>query len=210
MVDKLTRQVSYPRTTQLSPARHCSRGDIHSRSPGTRYVRAPHSRRRRSRPSRRRSEAKAGNTNFVYLWTMGARLLHHRLSSRRWATFLGRVRKADFSDVVHYLIDLYTALISSHADISHQPSPVSPKEPIPNPAKASASMPTSAYTLSAYWTPQTLTELKIHLRDRRPGKPAVVAWVNTPDDDDSVPQHASEGMGRNDGTIRFVWESVGA
>lgn len=57
-----------------------------------------------------------------------------------------------------------------------------------------------AYRLPVSWTAQTLTELKIHLRDRRPG--AVLGWDDEEEDDAAE----MEGMGRNDTTVRFVWD----
>lgn len=109
-------------------------------------------------------------------------------------------------EVAHALLDLYITILSMPAsDPSLQlfsPSPVSPREPgrgsaRPSPAP-SAPVAGTAYRLPAKWTPQALTELKIHLRERRPGE---MPWEEESDEGDGV-----EGMGRSDATVRFVWD----
>jgi CTD kinase subunit beta len=64
----------------------------------------------------------------------------------------------------------------------------------------------TAFRLPPYWTPSTLTELKIRLRERRPGKAVTIAgWPDTsPAEGDE--REIIEGMGRNDATVRFVWD----
>lgn len=84
------------------------------------------------------------------------------------------------------------------------PSPVSPREP-PNarssrPSPAPSNAGTTAFRLPSYWTAHTLTELKIHLRDRRPG--AAEPWDGMEEDEAAD----NEGFGRNDATTRFVWD----
>ncbi|WVW80050.1 hypothetical protein I302_102023 [Kwoniella bestiolae CBS 10118] len=119
-------------------------------------------------------------------------------------------------DIAHHLIDLYTTILSSLPDTlpsAHTPSPVSPKEPNPSSSQTSntsTSSPTE-FPLPLYWTSQTLTELKIELRNRRPGgPPAHVGWA--PAGSESVNENgnggdeAVEGMGKNEGTIRFLWD----
>lgn len=106
-------------------------------------------------------------------------------------------------DVAHSLLDLYTTIVSIPPnDPSLQlfsPSPASPRENPrsgrPSPAPGNAPTLTT-FKLPPYWTSQSLTELKIHLRDRNPG----VMWPA--EEDAELP----EGMGRNDGTIRFMWD----
>ncbi|WWC68723.1 uncharacterized protein I206_102657 [Kwoniella pini CBS 10737] len=117
-------------------------------------------------------------------------------------------------DVAHYLIDLYVTILSATPDtlsIGHTPSPVSPKESNPTASQSSnttSSTPT-AFPLPLYWTSQTLTQLKIQLRDRRPGAPAAnVGWAAAGTESLSAieGEEAVEGMGQNEGTIRFLWD----
>lgn len=106
-------------------------------------------------------------------------------------------------DVAHSLLDLYITIVSIPPnDPSLQlfsPSPASPREnprsgrPSPAPGNAPT---VTAFKLPPFWTSQSLTELKIHLRDRNPG----VMWPA--EEDTELP----EGMGRNDGTVRFMWD----
>lgn len=106
-------------------------------------------------------------------------------------------------EVAHALLDLYTTILSTPAsDPSLQlfsPSPVSPREPSRSarPSPAPASVGGTAYRLPTKWTPQALTELKIHLRERRPGE---MPW------DEESDGEGVEGMGRSDATVRFVWD----
>lgn len=51
-----------------------------------------------------------------------------------------------------------------------------------------------------------MTELKIFLRDRRPGT-LPNAWAG--DTEGSELDKAIEGMGRNEGTVRFTWDYTG-
>jgi hypothetical protein len=48
-----------------------------------------------------------------------------------------------------------------------------------------------------------LTELKIHLRDRRPGSVVVTPW---PEEEAEGVDDVSEGLGQNEGTVRFLWD----
>lgn len=106
-------------------------------------------------------------------------------------------------DVAHALLDLYITIVSIPPNDPNlqlfSPSPVSPRENPrsgrPSPAPSAAQSHTT-YKLPAFWTSQTLTELKIHLRDRNPG----VMWPA--EEDTELP----EGMGRNDGTVRYMWD----
>ncbi|BEI92712.1 uncharacterized protein CcaverHIS019_0503400 [Cutaneotrichosporon cavernicola] len=106
-------------------------------------------------------------------------------------------------EVAHALLDLYTTILSTPAsDPSLQlfsPSPVSPREPSRStrPSPVPASVGGTAYRLAPKWTPQALTELKIHLRERRPGE---MPW------DEESDGEGVEGMGRSDATVRFVWD----
>ncbi|KLT45359.1 cyclin-like protein [Cutaneotrichosporon oleaginosum] len=106
-------------------------------------------------------------------------------------------------EVAHALLDLYTTILSTPAtDPSLQlysPSPVSPREASRSarPSPAPASVGGTAYRLPTKWTPQALTELKIHLRERRPGE---MPW------DEESDGEGVEGMGRSDATVRFVWD----
>ncbi|WWD16601.1 hypothetical protein CI109_101029 [Kwoniella shandongensis] len=115
-------------------------------------------------------------------------------------------------DIAHALIDLYTIIISLPVENQpsiHTPSPVSPKETLPTSSQQSTSSPTSptAFRIPSFWTPQTLTELKIHLRDRRPGKAATIGWAGTGTvSGEEEVEEAADGMGKNDATVRFVWD----
>ncbi|WVF66984.1 hypothetical protein IAT40_001727 [Kwoniella sp. CBS 6097] len=118
------------------------------------------------------------------------------------------------NDIAHALIDLYTTILSLLPDVQaniHTPSPVSPKEPGSSSSQAmttSAPLPT-AFPLPIYWTTQTLTELKIKLREKRPGAPLVATgWASVLGDgvQDEEGDEAVEGMGKNDGTVRFLWD----
>ncbi|KAK6907252.1 hypothetical protein I203_101242 [Kwoniella mangroviensis CBS 8507] len=119
-------------------------------------------------------------------------------------------------DIAHHLIDLYTTILSSLPDSlpnAHTPSPVSPKEPNPSSsqtANTTASSPT-AFPLPLFWTSQTLTELKIELRNRRPGAPPTnlgwtAAGIHNGTENGNEGDEAVEGMGKNEGTIRFLWD----
>jgi len=118
-------------------------------------------------------------------------------------------------DVTHSLLDLYITVLSIPSDLQTfaSPSPVSPKET--NPASKPASTLTTqasctAFRLPAFWTPQTLTELKIHLREKRPSAAAPASgWTSVNEDDRREVEEAVEGMGQNDATVRFVWDQNG-
>ncbi|KAL1410333.1 RNA polymerase II C-terminal domain kinase beta subunit [Vanrija albida] len=119
------------------------------------------------------------------------------------------VSVGDVDEVAHAILDLYITILSTPAnDPSLQifsPSPVSPREQAPSPgisAPAAAPTTNTAFKLPRPWTVQSLTELKIHLRERRPG--AAPSWEELEDD---AADADAEGMGRNDITVRFVWYS---
>ena len=87
------------------------------------------------------------------------------------------------------------------------PSPVSPKEPLQTAATYHpASSLNTAYKLAIYWTAQKLTELKIELRNRRPDS-AAVPLKGWPEAEANGEGTEAEGMGRNDATVRFIWET---
>lgn len=112
----------------------------------------------------------------------------------------------DNPEVVHALLDLYHTVLSNPENQALQaPSPVSPKEPLGSTAATSAlsSSGTTAFPLSAFWTPQTLTKLKISLRERRGGLTAMPGWAT---EDTGETDEVAEGMGKNDVTIRFLWD----
>lgn len=93
----------------------------------------------------------------------------------------------------------------THVDALQAPSPVSPKEPLGSiaPTLALSSSGTTAFPLSAFWTPQTLTKLKINLRERRGGLTTMLGWAT---EDTGETDKVAEGMGKNDVTIRFLWD----
>jgi CTD kinase subunit beta len=69
-----------------------------------------------------------------------------------------------------------------------------------------------AYQLPGFWTSQSLTEVKIKLRETRPGlagrraaQSADVADMNAEEGIDRAVDEAIEGMGKNDKTVRFLW-----
>ena len=112
------------------------------------------------------------------------------------------------TDIAHYLIDLYILLPSTSNDqMPFSPSPTSPREdPLAAPSRQPGQpIGNTALKLPPFWTASTLTELKIALRNRRPR--AVTGWIG--EDDLSVEDETSEidGMGQNDGTIRFLWDT---
>ncbi|KAK4687621.1 hypothetical protein P7C73_g2488, partial [Tremellales sp. Uapishka_1] len=115
-------------------------------------------------------------------------------------------------DVAHSLLDLYITILSiPPSDPSlhiSSPSPVSPKENPASTASHSTTAPSqnTAFHLAGFWTAQSLTELKIHLRDKRPDKKMVVpSWVGAEEAIDGKEDETVEGMGKNDGTVRFIW-----
>ncbi|ORY29517.1 cyclin-like protein [Naematelia encephala] len=118
---------------------------------------------------------------------------------------------ASIDHIAHSLLDLYMTVLSLPSDTSiSAPSPISPRE-TSSPAQNSTTSSTSgelgtAYHLPPYWTAQTLTELKIWLRIRRPS--TTTAWVEGVVPGTQVTDVDSEiqGLGNNDGTIRFLWE----
>ncbi|OXB34647.1 CTD kinase subunit beta [Cryptococcus neoformans] len=109
-------------------------------------------------------------------------------------------------EVVHALLDLYHTVLSNPENQALQaPSPVSPKEPLGSiaPTLALSSSGTTAFPLSAFWTPQTLTKLKINLRERSGGLTTMLGWAT---EDTGETDKIAEGMGKNDVTIRFLWD----
>lgn len=70
----------------------------------------------------------------------------------------------------------------------------------------------TAFTLPPFWTAQTLTQLKIYLRTKRPppARPEESAegvWSALGVEDPAGKgEDVSEGIGRNEGTVRFLWD----
>ncbi|WVQ78735.1 hypothetical protein IAT38_000822 [Cryptococcus sp. DSM 104549] len=126
-----------------------------------------------------------------------------------WETDLA-ASASHVDEIVHSLIDLYHTILSNPTESQfHTPSPVSPSEPLASTSTTSSTTPTStAFTLPAYWTVQTLTELKIQLRNRRAGEaPAAMGWTGLEEEVfDEAADVAADGMGRNDATVRFIWD----
>lgn len=113
------------------------------------------------------------------------------------------------TDVTHALLDLYITILSipiSDPAFLSSPSTISPKEiGATQPSTSSQSGVNTAFRIPTFWTSQTLTELKIHLRDRRPGSIVLTPWV----EGDEVPlADASDGLGQNVGTVRFLWDEA--
>ena len=110
-------------------------------------------------------------------------------------------------DVAHAVLDMYITILStppSDPSFLSTPSPVSPKDQPSTTAPNPSSSLNTAFRLSVFWTAQTLTELKIHLRDRRPGGAvSLKAW---PEVETNGESSEADGMGRNDATVRFIWE----
>jgi len=101
---------------------------------------------------------------------------------------------------------LYITILSLPSEAIH-PSPVSPNDnSSPSNPASSLSSGTTAFVLPSYWTTHTLTELKIHLRDKRPGKGLVAGWVGVEESRAGDEESTVEGMGQNDGTVRFLWD----
>ncbi|WVO13237.1 hypothetical protein L204_100850 [Cryptococcus depauperatus] len=110
-------------------------------------------------------------------------------------------------EVAHYLIDLYHTIFSNPENQNlATPSPVSPKEPIPSVIQPSLNpiSPPTAFSLPRFWTSQTLTELKIKLRERRGASATLPDWVH--EEGDGELERVADGMGVNDATVRFVWD----
>jgi CTD kinase subunit beta len=59
---------------------------------------------------------------------------------------------------------------------------------------------TTAFRLPPSWTSQTLTELKIHLRERSPGT-VPAPW----EEEQDIPAE-QDAVARPDGTVRYVWD----
>jgi len=79
---------------------------------------------------------------------------------------------------------------------------------MPTPSNQSASSST-AFALPPSWTAQTLTELKIYLRNKRPGKAGSPSWPSSEAEDIEMSDTtASEGFGQNEGTVRFLWDKA--
>ncbi|KAL7419738.1 RNA polymerase II C-terminal domain kinase beta subunit [Cryptotrichosporon argae] len=106
-------------------------------------------------------------------------------------------------DVAHALLDLYITVLTTPPAEASPFSPSPSAAPALEPARAAAapaiSTTDTAFRLPAFWTAQTLTALKIALRDRRGAAPA---W----DDGDSNVEGAIEGLGDNEATVRFLWD----
>jgi CTD kinase subunit beta len=106
--------------------------------------------------------------------------------------------------VTHYLLDLYITTSSSNPGQPVEPSPISPAEKPITPT-SNLSSPSIAFALPAPWNAQTLTELKIYLRTKRPGQTEIPSWPDSPMDG-MEEESIVEGIGRNEGTVRFVWD----
>jgi CTD kinase subunit beta len=121
------------------------------------------------------------------------------------------VSKLTSADITHALLDLYITVLSIVPEFAAlaSPSPVSPNDggsvakPVPVPPEANV-----AFSLPVFWTSQTLTELKIHLRDKRPRMllPDDEGWVAADPVDEGRMGEAVEGIGQNETTVRFIWD----
>lgn len=137
---------------------------------------------------------------------MGGRLFCNRRASGRYVfSYLLAVSfESDAADATHYLLDLYINATSTQPSQPVEPSPISPAErPVPPGSQQSAA--NIAFSLPGFWNAQTLTELKIYLRTKRPGKTDISTW---PDMREEVAEEEDivEGIGRNEGTVRFLWD----
>lgn len=111
----------------------------------------------------------------------------------------------DRAEVTHYLLDLYITVQSLPQNSIQNPSPDSPSG---KPASAaSTSSGNTAFPIPSYWTAQTLTELKIFLRNKRPGRTDVSSWPMFTEEEGDIEQSPAEGIGRNEGTVRFLWDA---
>lgn len=125
------------------------------------------------------------------------------------------------------MIDLHMIILSTPpSDPQHTltPSPSSPREPPGNqPSKSGSSagntIGNTAFRLSPHWTLGTLTDLKVHLREERPSpstmeEEAISGSYGLEDLQASQLgltsasqgiEEIGQGLGKNDGTVRFVW-----
>ena len=112
---------------------------------------------------------------------------------------------SDNSEVTHYLLDLYITVQSLPQAPTLNPSPDSPSgkpaSVTSNPASGN-----TAFPIPSYWTAQTLTELKIFLRNKRPGRIDAATWPMFTEEEADVDQSPVDGIGRNEGTVRFLWD----
>ncbi|WVQ74532.1 hypothetical protein IAR50_004133 [Cryptococcus sp. DSM 104548] len=124
--------------------------------------------------------------------------------------YLASVGQVD--DVAHALLDLYHSIRSNPENQPLlTPSPVSPHDHAPTSVSQAPSSPPSShisFNLPNYWTPQTLTELKIKLRERRGSVGTVPSVWGVGEEEETV--QISDGMGRNDATLRFLWDEEAA
>jgi CTD kinase subunit beta len=110
--------------------------------------------------------------------------------------------------VTHYILDLYVNVQSLPAPTQGiEPSPVSPPGKTPT-ASNQPSSGNTAFPIPSFWTAQTLTELKIYLRNKRPGAASSPSWPSSEMEEADVGDIASEGFGQNEGTVRFLWDKV--
>ena len=115
-----------------------------------------------------------------------------------------RIVTTDKVEVTHYLLDLYITVQSLPQTQISNPSPDSPSgKPASTTATSSGN---TAFPIPAYWTAQTLTELKIFLRNKRPGRVDVSPWPMFTEEEGDVEQSPADGIGRNEGTVRFLWD----
>jgi CTD kinase subunit beta len=115
-----------------------------------------------------------------------------------------RIVTTDKVEVTHYLLDLYITVQSLPQTQMSNPSPDSPSgKPASTTATSSGN---TAFPIPAYWTAQTLTELKIFLRNKRPGRVDVSSWPMFTEEEGDVEQSPADGIGRNEGTVRFLWD----
>ncbi|KAH8084584.1 cyclin-like protein [Filobasidium floriforme] len=140
---------------------------------------------------------------------------------------------ADVDEVVHDILDMYIVILSSLAlggDAASTPlaSPHSPSDPASSMASAQSSNSTQnryllpSFSLPSYWTSSTLTQLKIQLHQSRAdgigGRPKVN--LQTPIEttfgigisdgaraggEKDAWLSLIEGLGKNEGTVRFVF-----
>ncbi|KAI9632506.1 cyclin-like protein [Dioszegia hungarica] len=140
---------------------------------------------------------------------------------------------AEVNAIAQSTLDLHITILSTPpSDPQHAltPSPTSPRDAPSAPSDPSASTSASAairssiantaFRLPAYWTVQTLTEMKVYLRERAPVGPGDGDGMEV----DGAPEWGDEGgemgvieaqekeeerkrrRGMNEGTTRFVWD----
>jgi CTD kinase subunit beta len=113
--------------------------------------------------------------------------------------------QTDLTEVTHYLLDLYITVQSLPQTQVANPSPDSPSGK-PSSTSTNPTSGNTAFPIPAYWTAQTLTQLKIYLRNKRPGRVDVTSWPMFTEEEGDIEQSPAEGIGRNEGTVRFLWD----